>query len=150
MALNCKFSNALQFFWDIYQCILPSLNQHSQIIQGIDQIRPGLGGQVQKPLLQSTNQFQLLPQQQQQQLLAQVQAQGNIGSSPMYADMDPQRLRGLARGSLNAKDGQPIANDGSIGSPMQSTSSKVLFVLFTWLSCYMKWENLCQRVNLHV
>ncbi|XP_028759831.1 transcriptional corepressor LEUNIG_HOMOLOG isoform X3 [Neltuma alba] len=93
-------------------------------LTGIDQIRPGLGAQVQKPLLQSANQFQLLPQQQ-QQLLAQVQAQGNITSSPMYADMDPQRLRGLARGSLNAKDGQPIANDGSIGSPMQSTSSKI-------------------------
>ncbi|XP_054805840.1 transcriptional corepressor LEUNIG_HOMOLOG isoform X2 [Prosopis cineraria] len=94
-------------------------------LTGIEQIRPGLGAQVQKPLLQSANQFQLLPQQQQQQLLAQVQAQGNITSSSMYADMDPQRLRGLARGSLNAKDGQPIANDGSIGSPMQSTSSKI-------------------------
>lgn len=70
-----------------------------------------------------------MPQQQQQQLLAQVQAQGNIGNSPVYGDMDPQRLRGLARGSLNVKDGQPIANDGSIGSPMQSTSSKVSFIL---------------------
>lgn len=96
-----------------------------------------MGAQVQKPLLQGANHFQLLPQQQ-QQLLAQVQAQGNIGSSPMYADMDPQRLRGLARGSLNAKDGQPMANDGSIGSPMQSTSSKVLFVLIYFFSRYMK------------
>ncbi|XP_027366626.1 transcriptional corepressor LEUNIG_HOMOLOG isoform X4 [Abrus precatorius] len=94
-------------------------------LTGIDQIRPGFGAQVQKPLLQSSNQFQLLPQQQQQQILAQVQAQGNIGNSPVYGDMDPQRLRGLARGSLNAKDGQSIANDGSIGSPMQSTSSKI-------------------------
>ncbi|XP_019449826.1 PREDICTED: transcriptional corepressor LEUNIG_HOMOLOG-like isoform X1 [Lupinus angustifolius] len=94
-------------------------------LTGIDQIHPGFGAQVQKPLLQSPNQFQVLPQQQQQHLLAQVQAQGNIGSSPMYGDMDPQRLRGLARGSLNVKDGQPIANDGSIGSPMQSTSSKI-------------------------
>lgn len=49
----------------------------------------------------------------------------------MYGDMDPQRLRGLARGSLNVKDGQPITNDGSIGSPMQSTSSKVSFILTT-------------------
>ena len=94
--------------------------------QGIEQIRPGLGAQVQKPFLQSANQFQLLPQQQ-QQLLAQVQAQGSLGSSPMYSDMDPQRFRGLPRNNLNAKDGQPIANDGSIGSPMQSTSSKVYF-----------------------
>ncbi|KAK4585729.1 hypothetical protein RGQ29_023098 [Quercus rubra] len=90
-------------------------------LTGIDQIRPGLGAQVQKPYLQNANQFPLLPQQ---QLLAQVQAQGNLGSSPIYGDMDPQRFRGLSRGTLNAKDGQPIANDGSIGSPMQSTSSK--------------------------
>ncbi|XP_027187228.1 transcriptional corepressor LEUNIG_HOMOLOG-like isoform X2 [Cicer arietinum] len=94
-------------------------------LTGIDQIRPGFGAQVQKPLLQSSNQFQLLPQQQQQQLLAQVQAQGNVGNSSLYGDMDPQRLRGLARGGLNVKDSQPIANDGSIGSPMQSTSSKI-------------------------
>ncbi|XP_068493959.1 transcriptional corepressor LEUNIG_HOMOLOG isoform X1 [Phaseolus vulgaris] len=93
-------------------------------LTGIDQIRPGFGAPVQKPLLQSANQFQLLPQQQ-QQLLAQVQAQGNIGNSPVYGDIDPQRLRGLTRGSLNPKDGQSIANDGSIGSPMQSTSSKI-------------------------
>ncbi|CAI8602018.1 unnamed protein product [Vicia faba] len=93
-------------------------------LTGIEQIRPGFGAQVQKPLLQSANQFQLLPQQQQQQLLAQVHAQGNIGNSQVYGDMDPQRLRGLARGGLNVKDSQPIANDGSIGSPMQSTSSK--------------------------
>ncbi|XP_061349712.1 transcriptional corepressor LEUNIG_HOMOLOG-like isoform X2 [Gastrolobium bilobum] len=93
-------------------------------LTGIDQMRPGFGAQVQKPLLHGANQFQLLPQQQ-QQLLAQVQAQGNIGNSAMYGDMDPQRLRGLTRGTLNAKDSQPIANDGSIGSPMQSTSSKI-------------------------
>jgi hypothetical protein len=91
-------------------------------LTGIDQIRPGLGPQAQKPFLQNANQFQLLPQQ---QLLAQVQAQGNLGGSPMYGEMDPQRFRGLSRGSLNAKDGQPIANDGSIGSPMQSTSLKI-------------------------
>ncbi|CAK8571228.1 unnamed protein product [Lathyrus sativus] len=94
-------------------------------LTGIEQIRPGFGAQVQKPLLQSANQFQLLPQQQQQQLLAQVHAQGNIGNSQVYGDMDPQRLRGLSRGGLNLKDSQPIANDGSIGSPMQSTSSKI-------------------------
>ncbi|XP_031267080.1 transcriptional corepressor LEUNIG_HOMOLOG isoform X1 [Pistacia vera] len=89
-------------------------------LTGIDQIRPNLGAQVQKPFLPGGNQFQLLPQQQ-QQLLAQAQAQGNLGNS-IYGDMG--RFGGLPRGSLNAKDGQPIANDGSIGSPMQSTSSK--------------------------
>ncbi|OMO93050.1 hypothetical protein CCACVL1_06656 [Corchorus capsularis] len=93
-------------------------------LTGIDQIRPSLGAQVQKPFLQNANQFQLLPQQQQQQLLAQVQTQGNLGSPPMYGDMDPQRFSGLSRGTLNTKEGQPTANDGSIGSPMQSTSSK--------------------------
>ncbi|KAF3457670.1 hypothetical protein FNV43_RR02328 [Rhamnella rubrinervis] len=92
-------------------------------LTGIEQIRPGLGAQVQKPFLQNASQFQLLPQQ--QQLLSQVQAQGNLSSSTMYGDMDPQRFRGLPRGTLNAKDGQQIANDGSIGSPMQSTSSKM-------------------------
>ncbi|XP_015574101.1 transcriptional corepressor LEUNIG_HOMOLOG isoform X2 [Ricinus communis] len=90
----------------------------------IDQIRPSLGAQVQRPLLHGANQFQLLPQQQ-QQLLAQVQAQGNLANSPIYGDMDPRKFRGLPRGTLQAKDGQPTANDGSIGSPMQSTSSKM-------------------------
>ncbi|TYH49943.1 hypothetical protein ES332_D10G171300v1 [Gossypium tomentosum] len=94
-------------------------------LTGIDQIRPNLGAQVQKPFIQNANQFQLLPQQQQQQVLAQVQTQGNMGSSPMYGDMDPKRFSGLSRGTLNAKEGQPIVNDGSIGSPMQSTSSKM-------------------------
>ncbi|KAL4311193.1 hypothetical protein GQ457_01G023150 [Hibiscus cannabinus] len=93
-------------------------------LTGIDQIRPNLGAQGQKPFLQNSNQFQLLPQQQQQQLLAQAQTQGNLGSSAMYGEMDPQRFSGLSRGNLNTKEGQPTANDGSIGSPMQSTSSK--------------------------
>ncbi|KAA3484014.1 transcriptional corepressor LEUNIG_HOMOLOG-like isoform X2 [Gossypium australe] len=93
-------------------------------LTGIDQIRPSLGAQVQKPFLQNANQFQLLPQQQ-QQLLAQVQTQGNLGNSPVYGDMDPQRFSGLSRGALNTKEGQPTVNDGSIGSPMQSTSSKM-------------------------
>ncbi|KAG8481135.1 hypothetical protein CXB51_025925 [Gossypium anomalum] len=102
--------------------------------QGIMQSKPGIGntglnpGVGSLPLkgwpLTNANQFQLLPQQQQQQVLAQVQTQGNMGSSPMYGDMDPQRFSGLSRGTLNAKEGQRIVNDGSIGSPMQSTSSK--------------------------
>ncbi|KDP39380.1 hypothetical protein JCGZ_01137 [Jatropha curcas] len=92
-------------------------------LTGIDQIRPSLGAQVQRPLL-GGSQFQLLPQQQ-QQYLAQVQAQGNLANSPIYGDMDPRKFRGLPRGALQAKDGQPNGNDGSIGSPMQSTSSKM-------------------------
>lgn len=94
-------------------------------LTGIEQIRPGLGAPVQKPFLQSANQFQLLPQQQQQQLLAQVQTHGNINNSPIFGDMDPRVFRGLPRGTLNAKEGQVVANDGSAGSPMQSTSSKM-------------------------
>lgn len=86
-----------------------------QYIQGIDQMRPGLGAQVQKPFLQGATQFQILSQQ--QQLLAQVQAQGNVGGTPSYGDM-----RGLPRGNLNAKDGQTITNNGSVGSPMQTTT----------------------------
>ncbi|KAI5600731.1 hypothetical protein POPTR_001G049400v4 [Populus trichocarpa] len=94
-------------------------------LTGLEQIRPSLGAQVQRPLLHGPSQFQLLPQQQQQQLLAQVQAQGNLAASPMYGDMDSRKFRGLPRGALNSKDGQPNVNDGSIGSPMHSTSSKM-------------------------
>ncbi|KAJ4954306.1 hypothetical protein NE237_011089 [Protea cynaroides] len=94
-------------------------------LTGIDQIRPNLGTQVQKPFTQNPNQFQLLTPQQQQQYLAQAQAQGNLGSATNYGDMDPQRFRVLPRGNLNSKVGQPTGNDGSIGSPMQSSSPKV-------------------------
>lgn len=90
-----------------------------QFVQGIDQMRPGLGGQVQKPFLQGASQFQVLSPQQ-QQLLAQAQGQGNGGSSSIYGDM-----RGFSRGNLNTKDTQQMTNNGSIGSPMQSNSSKV-------------------------
>uniref|UniRef100_A0A1J3J263 Transcriptional corepressor LEUNIG n=1 Tax=Noccaea caerulescens TaxID=107243 RepID=A0A1J3J263_NOCCA len=93
-------------------------------LTGIETIRPGLGPQVQKAFLQNQSQFQLSPQQQQQQILAQVQGQGNMTNSPMYSDMDPRRFTGLPRGNMNPKDGQQNANDGSIGSPMQSSSSK--------------------------
>ncbi|KAL5990416.1 hypothetical protein ACLOJK_011316 [Asimina triloba] len=89
---------------------------------GIDQLRPNLGPQVQKPFLQTPNQFQVLTPQQ-QQLLA--QAQGSLGSPPSFGDMDPRRLKVVPRGGLPGKDGQPTGNDGSIGSPMQSNSPKV-------------------------
>lgn len=91
----------------------------------MDQLRPNLGAQVQKPFLQNPNQFQLLTPQQQQQILAQAHAQGNLGSSPNYGDMDPRRFRVLPRGNLNTKDVQPTGNEGSIGSPMQASSPKV-------------------------
>ena len=97
------------------------------MLQGIDTIRPGLGPQVQKAFLQNQSQFQLSPQQQQQQIMAQVQGQGNMTNSSMYGDMDSRRFTGLPRGNLNSKDGQQNANDGSIGSPMLSNSSKVRF-----------------------
>ncbi|KAG2308878.1 hypothetical protein Bca52824_028626 [Brassica carinata] len=87
-------------------------------LTGIETIRPGLGPQ---------SQFQLSPQQQQQQILAQVQGQGNLNQgniTNMCGDMDLRRFTGLPRGNLNSKDGQQNANDGSIGSPMHSSSSK--------------------------
>uniref|UniRef100_M1BHS1 STY-L protein n=1 Tax=Solanum tuberosum TaxID=4113 RepID=M1BHS1_SOLTU len=86
-------------------------------LTGIDQVRPSLGLQVQKPNLQTQNQFLLASQQ--QQVLAQAQAQGNLGNSPNYG------FGGLPRGNFNAKDGQPPRNDGSICSPVQSNSPKV-------------------------
>ncbi|KAL7151742.1 hypothetical protein ABFS83_04G052000 [Erythranthe nasuta] len=86
-------------------------------LTGIDQLRPSLGLQVQKPNMQTQNQFLLSPQQ--QQALAQAQAQGNIGNSANYG------FGGLPRGNFNAKDGQPSRNDGSICSPVQSNSPKM-------------------------
>ncbi|KAM1987610.1 hypothetical protein ACFX15_034845 [Malus domestica] len=69
------------------------------------------------------NQFFLASQQ--QQVLAQAQAQNNVGSSTNYGDMDPCRFSGLRRGSLNAKDGQSTRNDGSMSSPVLSSSPKI-------------------------
>ncbi|KAK6141671.1 hypothetical protein DH2020_024592 [Rehmannia glutinosa] len=85
-------------------------------LTGIDQLRPSMGLQVQKPNLQTQNQFLLASQQ--QQVLAQAQAQGNLGNSANYG------FGGLPRGNFNAKDGQPPRNDGSICSPVQSNSPK--------------------------
>jgi|UniRef100_A0A2N9ITU7 WD40 repeat protein len=90
-------------------------------LTGIDQLRPSLGVQVQKPNLPTQNQFLLASQQ--QQVLAQAQAQNNLGNSTNYGDMDPRRFCGLPRG--NAKDGQSTRNDGSICSPVQSSSPKM-------------------------
>lgn len=86
------------------------------IIQGIDQLRPNLGVQVQKSNFQTQSQFLIAAQQ--QQVLAQAQAQNNLGNSTNFGDMDPRRFSGLPRGGMNAKDGQ---------SPMQSSSPKVTF-----------------------
>lgn len=92
-------------------------------LTGIDQLRPGLGVQVPKPNLSTQNQYLLASQQ--QQVLAQAQAQQNSLGNSNYGDMDPRRLSGLPRGSLNAKDGQSNRNDGSISSQMQSGSPKM-------------------------
>lgn len=90
------------------------------IIQGIDQLRPNLGVQVQKSNFQTQSQFLIAAQQQQvlAQAQAQAQAQNNLGNSTNYGDMDPRRFSGLPRGGMNAKDGQ---------SPRQSSSPKVTF-----------------------
>ncbi|XP_041005106.1 transcriptional corepressor LEUNIG_HOMOLOG-like isoform X1 [Juglans microcarpa x Juglans regia] len=92
-------------------------------LTGIDQLRPSLGVQVQKPNLPTQSQFLLASQQ--QQVMAQAQAQSNLGNSSNYGDMDPRRFCGLPRGSLNAKDGQSTRNDGSICSPAQASSPKM-------------------------
>ncbi|XP_062148290.1 transcriptional corepressor LEUNIG_HOMOLOG-like [Alnus glutinosa] len=89
-------------------------------LTGIDQLRPGLG--VQKPNLPTQNQLLLASQQ---QILAHAQAQSNLGNSTNYGDMDPRRFVGMPRGCLNAKDGQFTRNDGSICSPVQSSSPKM-------------------------
>ncbi|KAG6785338.1 hypothetical protein POTOM_011068 [Populus tomentosa] len=92
-------------------------------LTGIEHLRPSLGGQMQKPNLQTQNQFLLASQQ--QQVLAQAQAQSNLGNSANYGDLDPRKLSQLPRSSLNAKDGQSTRNDGSICSPVQSSSPKI-------------------------
>ncbi|CAA6662514.1 unnamed protein product [Spirodela intermedia] len=94
-------------------------------LTGIDQLRPSIGPQVQKPFLPTQNQFQLLTPQQQQHILAHAHIQGNLGSTPSYGDMDPQRFRLLPRGSLNGVDGQSAGNDGAMSSTIQSGSPKV-------------------------
>ncbi|KAI4354397.1 hypothetical protein L6164_003262 [Bauhinia variegata] len=92
-------------------------------LTGIDQLRPNLGVQVPKPNLTTQNQFLLTSQQ--HQVLAQVQAQNNLGNSANYGDMDPRRLSSLPRGNLNAKDGQSTRNEGSMCSQVQSGSPKM-------------------------
>ncbi|XP_073040609.1 transcriptional corepressor LEUNIG_HOMOLOG [Primulina eburnea] len=90
-------------------------------LTGIDQLRPSMGLQVQKPNLQAQNQFLLASQQQQAlaQAQAQAQAQGNLGNSSNYG------FGGLPRGNFSVKDGQTPRNDGSICSPVQSNSPKM-------------------------
>uniref|UniRef100_A0A1D1XR09 Transcriptional corepressor LEUNIG n=2 Tax=Anthurium amnicola TaxID=1678845 RepID=A0A1D1XR09_9ARAE len=94
-------------------------------LTGIDQLRPSLGPQSQKAFLPPQNQFQLLTPQQQQQFVAQAQAHGGLGSGLNGGDIDPRRFRAMPHGSVNGKDVQPLGNDGSIGSPIQSSSPKV-------------------------
>ncbi|KDO65918.1 hypothetical protein CISIN_1g047260mg [Citrus sinensis] len=91
---------------------------------GPDQLRPGLGMQVQKPNMQMHNQF-LLASQQPQQVLAQGQPPNNLRNSTSYGDMDPRNFCQLTRGNMNVKDGQSTRNDGSICSPVQSSSPKM-------------------------
>ncbi|XP_020259884.1 transcriptional corepressor LEUNIG_HOMOLOG-like isoform X2 [Asparagus officinalis] len=77
-----------------------------------EQVRSSLGPQVPRPFMSSSNQFPVLPPQ-----LQHAQMQGNIGHSHGYGILDPQRIRALQRGGLNAKDGQPTGSDGQAGPP---------------------------------
>ncbi|KAJ4728500.1 Transcriptional corepressor LEUNIG [Melia azedarach] len=93
-------------------------------LTGLDQLRPNLAMQVQKPNIQTQNQF-LLASQQPQQVLAQAQSQSNLGNPTNFGDMDSRRFCQLPRGSLSVKDCQSTRNDGSISSPVQSSSPKM-------------------------
>lgn len=68
-----------------------------------------------------------MPLHQQQQIIAQAQAQaqGSVGSQANYGDMDPRRFTGLPRENMNGKDVLPSGTDGSLGSPIQSSSPKL-------------------------
>ncbi|GLT24969.1 hypothetical protein SLA2020_001280 [Shorea laevis] len=92
-------------------------------LTGIDQLRQGLGVPVQKPNLQTQNQFLLASQQ--QQVLAQAQAQSNLVNTTNFGDTDPRRFGQMPRANMNTKDGQSARNDGSICSPVQSSSPKM-------------------------
>ncbi|KAE8701393.1 Transcriptional corepressor LEUNIG [Hibiscus syriacus] len=84
-------------------------------LTGIDQLRPNLGVQMQKPNLQTQNQFLLTSQQ--QHVLAQAHMQGNLGNSTNFGEM--------SRGNMNTKVSPSVRNDGSICSPVQSSSPKM-------------------------
>ncbi|KAB2022702.1 hypothetical protein ES319_D07G229400v1 [Gossypium barbadense] len=87
---------------------VPGLPLRGWPLTGIDQLRPSLGVQMQKPNLQTQNQFVLTSQQ--QHVLAQAQLQGNLGNSTTF---------------VNAKVGQSVRNKGSICSPVPSSSPKM-------------------------
>ncbi|XP_012490818.1 transcriptional corepressor LEUNIG_HOMOLOG isoform X4 [Gossypium raimondii] len=99
-----------------------SLSLRGWPLTGIDQLRPSLGIQMQKPNLQTQNQFLLASQQ--HNVLAQAQIQGNLGNSANFGNTDPCRFGQLSRGNLNAKDGQSARNNGSTCSPVHSSSPK--------------------------
>ncbi|XP_010532887.1 PREDICTED: transcriptional corepressor LEUNIG_HOMOLOG-like isoform X2 [Tarenaya hassleriana] len=90
-------------------------------LTGINQLRPNIAMQMQKPNMQGQNILLSASQQQQQQILAQTQSQGSLGNTNNYGDRFPQ----LPTGSLDAKEGQTARNEGSICSPAPSNSSKM-------------------------
>ncbi|KAI6694468.1 hypothetical protein NL676_022178 [Syzygium grande] len=91
-------------------------------LTGLDQIRPNIGGQMQKSAQPNQNQFLLTSQQ--QQPLAQPQAQSSLGNPNTLSDVDSRRFGGLPRGGSNGKDNQSTKNDGSICFPVRSSSPK--------------------------
>ncbi|KAF2568867.1 hypothetical protein F2Q68_00027856 [Brassica cretica] len=98
-------------------------NHHGQMVQGNHQ------GGVSAALQQLQSRSQQTPE---------IRIESNLGASPRQLPVDPSTVygqgilqskpgmgnAGLPRGNLNSKVGQQNANDGSIGSPMQSSSSK--------------------------
>ncbi|PKA55063.1 Transcriptional corepressor LEUNIG [Apostasia shenzhenica] len=102
--------------------LLKSTTNHPGLDQDFEQLSRNLVSQVQRPAV-ATNQFPLASPQ--QQPLTLLQAQGNIADRASYGDMDPRRLWDLGRGALIGKDGKPIGNDGSLGSPVQAGSPSV-------------------------
>ncbi|KAF8014808.1 hypothetical protein BT93_H0564 [Corymbia citriodora subsp. variegata] len=87
-------------------------------LTGLDQIRPNIGGQMQKSAQPNQNQFLLTSQQQQ------PQAQSSHGNPNILSDMDSRRFGGLPRGGSNGKDNQSIKNEGSTSLPVRSSSPK--------------------------
>ncbi|XP_048131686.1 transcriptional corepressor LEUNIG_HOMOLOG-like isoform X2 [Rhodamnia argentea] len=90
-------------------------------LTGLDQIRPNIGGQMQKSALPNQNQFLLTSQQ--QQPLAQPQAQSSLGNPSTFSDMDSRRFGGLPRGGSNGSSCFPVRSSSPKNRKRKQNSS---------------------------
>ncbi|KAI4983004.1 hypothetical protein ZWY2020_023496 [Hordeum vulgare] len=75
-------------------------------LTGIDQLRPNIGAQMQKPFLSTHSQFQLMSPQQQQQLLAQAQMQQTSSQQSQEHLQQQQQQQNQQQQQLNQQQMQ--------------------------------------------